>query len=55
MSIGFSGKLSEGMRRFPSLYDKTSKLFTDKNVNRNFWVKVAEELSLESGMLLKLS
>ena len=55
MSIWFSGKLPEYMRRFPSLYDKTNKLCKDKNVNRNARPKAAEELFLETGMLLKLS
>ena len=34
---------------------KTKKLFKGKNVNQNAWAKVAEQLSLETGMLLKLS
>ena len=45
ISVGFSEKFSE--RRFPYLYDKTSKLFKDKNANWNASAKVAEELSLE--------
>ena len=46
MSIGFSEKLSEAVKRFACLCDKTNKLFKDQNVNRN---------ALEIGMLLKLS
>ena len=55
LSIGFYEKLSEAVGRFPCLYGKTNKLFKDKNANWNAWAKVAEELSLETGMLLKLS
>ena len=55
MSIGFSEKLSEAVRRFACLWDKTNKLFKDQNVNRNAWAKVAEARSLEIGMLLQLS
>ena len=51
MSIGFSEKLSETVRRFPCVYDKTNKLFKDKNANWNACAKVAVKLSLETGML----
>ena len=51
MSIGFSENLSEPVRRFPCVYDKTNKLFKDKNANWNACAKVAVTLSLETGML----
>ena len=38
---------------FPSLYDKTNKLFKDRNVNQNAWAKMAEEIYLENDILLK--
>ena len=55
MSIGFSEKLSETVRRFPCVYDKTNKLFKDKNANWNAWANVAEERFLETGMVLNRS
>ena len=38
---------------FPSSYNKTNKLFSDKNINWNALEKVAEELSLETATLRK--
>ena len=45
-------KISQNpLRRIPCFYDKTNKLFKDKNANWNACAKVAVTLSLETGML----
>ena len=47
----FDEKLSELVRRFPCLYDKTKKDYKDKNVVANAWETVANELEIENGEL----
>ena len=49
MSIGSSEKLSEAVRRFPCLYEKTNKLYKYKNVNG----KKCKNVKIEALALIK--
>ena len=48
-NLQFDEKLSETVRKFPCLFDKTSADYKDKNTIRTAWAKVAEELHIEDG------
>ena len=51
----FEVNLAKAVRKYPSLYEKTSKVFKDANVKNLAWGKVAIELKLESGKVIILS
>lgn len=44
-------RLSECVRKFPALYDKTDKFFKDRSKKRLAWEDVAKEANYESGKL----
>ena len=46
----FEVNLADAVRKYPSLYDKTSKLFKDTHVKNLAWGNVANELNLKSGL-----
>jgi len=48
-SVSFPKRLSDSVRRYPCLYDKTSKDHKDKSVILNAWNIVSDELELENG------
>lgn len=50
-NVQFDERLSETVRRFPCLFDKTKREYRDKNITKNAWDKIAEEVGVESGML----
>ena len=45
----FDEKLAENVRKFPCLFDESSKDYKDKFVVANAWEKVAQETGLEEG------
>ena len=44
LSIEDNERLSEVVRQFPCLYDKSKKEYKDKNVVENAWKNVAQNL-----------
>ena len=42
-------KLSEAVRKFPVLYDKSDRFFKDRSKKRLAWEDVANEVNLENG------
>ena len=46
---GFDEILSESVRKYPALYDKTNPSFKDRMKKNNAWENVAEELNVEGG------
>ena len=42
-------KLAESVRKFPLLYDKSSKEFKDKQKKERAWEDVAKEVGFTSG------
>ena len=41
----------EQIRNYPCLYDKSEKSYKERDVNKNAWSKVAEELNfLQNGI-----
>eukprot|EP00794_Sanderia_malayensis_P006944 gene6944-7724_t len=42
-------KLSEAVRNYPCLYDKSRTDYKDKNITNNAWNKVADEAAIENG------
>ena len=53
--VAFEVNLADAVRKYPSLYEKTSKVFKDANVKNLAWGKVAIELKLKSGKVIILS
>ena len=49
MAADLNEKLSEAVRRFPVLYDKSCKDFKDNQKKNNAWRDVALEIGAESG------
>ena len=41
--------LSETVRKYPALYNKSIKEFKDRNVTSLIWSKVAKDLKMKSG------
>ena len=50
MAASSDEKIAEAVRRFPVLYDKSCKDFTDNNTKKNAWEDVAKIAGLSSGM-----
>ena len=48
LSIEENELLSETIRRYPCLYDKSKKEYKDKNVVANAWREVADQLEFTS-------
>ena len=46
-SEGIDEMLSEAVREYPALYDKSKKGHHDRNLIKNCWIKVAEVCGLE--------
>ena len=44
LSLNEDELLSEKVRSYPCLYDKSSKSYKEKDVVKNGWTKIAEEL-----------
>ena len=52
-SVSFDERLSDSVRKYPILYDKSLKDFKDKHKKNNAWSKVAKELGVSSGKLIR--
>ena len=50
MAASSDEKIAEAVRRFPVLYDKSCKDFTDSKTKKNAWEDVAKIAGLSSGM-----
>jgi len=48
-TMGFDEILSESVRKYPALYDKTNPSFKDRVKKNSAWENVAEELNVEGG------
>ena len=46
--------LSETVRKYPALYNKSIKEFKDRNVTSLIWSKVAKDLKMKSGKRISL-
>ena len=50
LSLNEDELLSEKVRSYPCLYDKSSKSYKEKDVIKNAWTKIAEQLDfIEDG------
>ena len=50
-NLQFDEKLSESVRRFPCLFDKSKADYKDKHIVKNAWAKVAEEICITDGSI----
>eukprot|EP00794_Sanderia_malayensis_P006727 gene6727-7485_t len=48
-NLQFDEKLSEAVRQFPCIYDKTKKDYKDININKNAWNNIAAQMDIENG------
>eukprot|EP00794_Sanderia_malayensis_P020860 gene20860-22911_t len=48
-NLQFEEKLSEAVRQFLCIYDKTKKDYKDININKNAWNNIAAQMNIENG------
>ena len=44
LTVQENEELVEVIRKYPCLYDKSKKEYKDKNVTKNAWIEVADQL-----------
>ena len=49
MAHTFNEALSESVRRYPCLYDKAQKEYSDRDIAKNAWEEIARILNIDGG------
>ena len=44
LTVQENEELVEVIRKYPCLYDKSKKEYKDKNITKNAWIEVADQL-----------